>query len=61
MSKPDGTTLNICAVGMPENYNLINIPPSHIFLLQTNDYNYLSVVSRVNNVSVNCIIKDNLY
>jgi hypothetical protein len=30
-------------------------------LLQTNDYNYLSVISRENNVSVNCIIKDNLY
>jgi hypothetical protein len=61
MSKPDGTTINICAIGMPENYNLNNVPPSHIFLLQTTDYNYLSVVSTVNNIGIKCIIKDNLY
>jgi hypothetical protein len=30
-------------------------------LFRSTDYNYLSVVSTVNNIGIKCIIKDNLY
>ena len=52
--------INICATGTPENYNLDKIPPNYLFLLKTDNYNYLSVVSRQSGIKVNCIIMDNL-
>jgi hypothetical protein len=52
--------INICATGTPENYNLDKIPSSYLFLLRTDNYNYISVVSIVSGIKVNCIIKDNL-
>jgi hypothetical protein len=55
------TGINVCALGTPENYNLINNPNTQLFLLRTSNYNYLSVISPTSNISVNCIIKDNLY
>jgi hypothetical protein len=52
--------IHICATGTPENYNLDKIPSSYLFLLRTDNYNYISVVSIVSGIKVNCIIKDNL-
>jgi len=52
--------INICATGTPENFNLDKIPSNYVFLLRTNNYNYLSVVTTQSGVSVNCIIMDNL-
>jgi len=52
--------INICATGTPENYNLNKIPLSYIFLLRTDNFNYISIISTVQNTSVNCIISDNL-
>jgi hypothetical protein len=52
--------INICATGVPDNYNLNKIPLSSIFLLRTDNFNYISVVSTIQNTSVNCIINDNL-
>jgi hypothetical protein len=52
--------INICATGTPENYNLDKIPPNYLFLLRTNDYNFLSVVTTQSDLVVNCIIMDNL-
>ena len=52
--------INICAIGTPENYNLDKIPPNYLFLLRTNNYNYISVVTTQSGLVVNCIIIDNL-
>ena len=52
--------LNICAIGIPENYSLSNILPSYISLLRTNNFNYLSVVSANSNLTVAYIIEDYL-
>jgi hypothetical protein len=52
--------INICATGTPENFNLDKIPPNYLFLLRTNDYNFLSIVSTQLGAIVNCIIMDNL-
>ena len=52
--------INICATGTPENYNLDKIPSNYLFLLRTDNYNYLSVISRQSGTVVNCIIMDNL-
>ena len=52
--------INICATGTPENFNLDKIPPNYLYLLRTDNYNYLSIVSIQSGISVNCIIIDNL-
>ena len=52
--------LNITAIGTPENLLLNNILPGLITLLRTDDYNYLSVVSKYNNLNISYIIEDYL-
>ena len=59
------SALNICAIGIPENYKLDNILPSYITLLRydnigANNFNYLSLVSPHSNLSVSFIIEDYL-
>jgi len=52
--------LNITAIGTPENLSLNNILPGLITLLRTNDFNYLSIVSKYSNLNINYIIEDYL-
>lgn len=40
---------------------LVNILPSYFTLLRTADFNYLSVISTIQNINLNCIIQDILY
>ena len=54
-------TINICAIGFPSNYYLNRITAGDIFLLKTNNYNYISILSRTSNLSVSCIISDFLF
>jgi hypothetical protein len=54
------TNLNITAIGTPENLALNNILPGLITLLRTDDFNYLSIVSKYNNLNINYIIEDYL-
>lgn len=53
-------TIHIYAIGTPENFKLSNILPCHITLLRTNNFNYLSIISRINNLEVSYIIEDYL-
>jgi hypothetical protein len=57
-------SLNICAIGTPENYKLDNILPSYISLLRydTDPYkfDYLSIISPCSNLQVSYIIEDYL-
>ena len=55
--------IRICAIGTPENYLLSNILPTNISLIRctnTNNFNYLSIVSPLNNISVCYIVEDYL-
>ena len=52
--------ININAIGTPENYKLENLLPTYITLLRTNDFDYLSIISKINNLSVSYIIEDYL-
>ena len=56
--------LNICAIGIPENYKLNSILPSYITLLRHDNttywFNYLSIVSPCSNLQVSYIIEDYL-
>lgn len=45
----------------PSNPLLVNILPSYFTLMRTTDFNYLSVISTVNGINLNCIIHDLLY
>jgi hypothetical protein len=54
-------TINICAIGFPSNYYLNKITSGDIFILKTNNYNYISILSRTNNLSISCIISDFLF
>jgi len=54
-------SINICAIGFPSNYYLNKITAGDICLLKTTNYNYISVVSKTNNVSISCIISDFLF
>ena len=53
--------INICAIGFPSNYYLNRITSGDIFILKTNNYNYISILSRTNNLSISCIISDFLF
>ena len=53
--------INICAVGFPSNYFLNKITAGDIFLLKTTNFNYISILSRIPNLSVSCIISDFLF
>ena len=54
-------TINICAIGFPSNYYLNRITAGDIFILKTNNYNYISILSRTPNLSISCIISDFLF
>ena len=54
-------SINICAIGFPSNYYLNKITAGDIFLLKTNNYNFISILSRTNNLSISCIISDFLF
>jgi len=54
-------SINICAIGFPSNYYLNKITAGDICLLKTTNYNYISVVSKINNTSISCIISDFLF
>jgi len=54
------TNLNITAIGTPENLSLNNILPGLITLLRTDNFDYLTIVSKYNNLNINYIIEDYL-
>ena len=54
------TTIHIYATGTPENFKLSNLLPCHITLLRTTNFNYLSIISKISNLSVSYIIEDYL-
>ena len=54
-------SINICAIGFPSNYYLNKITAGDICLLKTTNYNYISVVSKINNLNISCIISDFLF
>jgi len=56
---PNNTT-HIYAIGTPENYKLSNLLPCHITLLRTDNFNYLSIISKISNLEVSYIIEDYL-
>lgn len=45
----------------PSNPLLVNILPSYFTLMRTTNFNYLSVISTVQNINLNAIIEDLLY
>jgi len=53
-------SIHIHAIGTPENYKLSNLLPCHITLLRTNNFNYLSIISKISNLSVSYILEDYL-
>jgi hypothetical protein len=53
--------LNICAIGFPTNYYLTKITKGDIFVLKTNNFNYISVLSKYQNANISCIITDFLF
>ena len=63
LGQPDTAGLNIYAVGFPENVRLANILPNNIMLLKNanNNFNYLTIVSRIAPCDINCIIEDQLF
>jgi hypothetical protein len=56
--------LNICAIGVPENYRLDRVLPSYMQLLRydslEHNFNYLSLMSPNSNLAVSFIIEDYL-
>jgi hypothetical protein len=53
-------TSNLCAIGVPQNVELNQIPvSSSLFLLETTIFNYISVISTTS-ANINCIIEDYL-
>ena len=57
----DPSSINACAIGFPSNYYLNKITAGDIFILKTNNYNYLSVLSKFPNTNISCIISDFLF
>jgi hypothetical protein len=53
--------LNICAIGFPTNYYLTKITKGDIFVLKTNNFNYISILSKYQNANISCIITDFLF
>jgi hypothetical protein len=53
--------INICAIGFPSNYYLNKITAGDIFILKTTNYNYISILSKIPNLSISCIISDFLF
>ena len=55
------TYLNICAIGFPSNYYLNKITTGDIFILKTNHFDYISILSKYSNTNISCIISDFLF
>ena len=53
--------INIAAIGTPQNYLLNSVSPLTMSLLRTDNFNYLSVVSKINNLAISIIIQDQLF
>ena len=53
--------INICAIGYPENTILNAISPTQLSLVRTADFNFISVLSRINGTVFNGIIEDVLF
>ena len=53
--------INICAIGFPSNYYLNKITAGDIFILKTSNYNYISILSKIKDLSISCIISDFLF
>jgi len=53
--------VNICAIGYPENVILNAISPTQLSLVRTGDFNFISILSRVNGTVFNSIIEDCLF
>ena len=60
ITNPNTNLIHIYATGTPENYKLSNLLPCYITLLRTNNFNYLSIISTIPNLSVSYIIEDYL-
>ena len=54
-------SINICAIGFPSNYYLNKITSGDIFILKTNNYDYISILSKFPNTNISCIITDFLF
>ena len=52
--------INITAIGTPENLALNNILPGLITLLRTDNFDYISIVSKYKNLNISYIIEDYL-
>jgi hypothetical protein len=52
--------LNIAALGYPENYQLNNICPTQLSLV-CGDFNFITVLSRINGTVFNAVIEDLLF
>ena len=53
--------VNVTAIGFPTNYYLTRITAGDIFILKTSNYNFLSILSRIINTKITCIISDILF
>ena len=53
--------VNVTAIGFPTNYYLTRITVGDIFILKTSNYNFLSILSRIINTKITCIISDILF
>ncbi len=53
--------LNLQANGTPENIRLDKIFNNFFFILKNDDFNYISIISKNQDLIVNCIITDNLF
>ena len=49
--------INICAIGYPINHKLDKIMPTSIFLMNSPNFNNISIIS-TSNINVRCIITD---
>ena len=54
------TGVNICAIGTPENYKLVNILPGYITLLRNDSFDYLTIISPISNLAISYILTDML-
>ena len=54
-------SISVCAIGFPNNYYLNKITSGDIFILRTNNFNYISILAKTINTTVCCIISDFLF
>ena len=54
-------SISVCAIGFPNNYYLNKITSGDIFILRTNNFNYISILAKTINTTVCCLISDFLF